>query len=161
MEELTLPAHVPASCPFPAACPNSEVQPASSRGQWCGPLCVPTLGTCHSQQSEFRGAWQVLRLGVGLGSHRRLGRHQGSLTRRIFCSHCMFCSWGPCRKEERGLTQAAVSRAPWWLSGKDPPASAGDSRDAGLISGPGRSPGEGNGNPLQYSCLENSMDRGA
>jgi len=33
--------------------------------------------------------------------------------------------------------------------------------DAGLIPGLGRSPGEGNGNPLQYSCLENSMDRGA
>ena len=33
--------------------------------------------------------------------------------------------------------------------------------DAGLIPGLGRSPGEGNGNPLQYSCLENPMDRGA
>ena len=33
--------------------------------------------------------------------------------------------------------------------------------DPGLIPGPGRSPGEGNGNPLQYSCLENPMDRGA
>ena len=41
---------------------------------------------------------------------------------------------------------------------KSPPASAGD---AGLISGSGRSPGEGNGNPLQYSCLENLMDREA
>ena len=40
-------------------------------------------------------------------------------------------------------------------------ASAGDLRDVGLIPGLGRSPGEGNGNPLQYSCLENSMDRGA
>ena len=37
------------------------------------------------------------------------------------------------------------------------PANTGD---AGLIPGLGRSPGEGNGNPLQYSCLENSMDRG-
>ena len=44
---------------------------------------------------------------------------------------------------------------------KSPPASAGDARDAGLIPGPGTSPGEGNGNPLQYSCLENSMDGGA
>ena len=33
--------------------------------------------------------------------------------------------------------------------------------DLGLIAGSGRSPGEGNGNPLQYSCLENSMDGGA
>ena len=44
---------------------------------------------------------------------------------------------------------------------KNPPANAGDARDLGLIPGLGRSSGEGNGNPLQYSCLENSMDRGA
>ena len=44
---------------------------------------------------------------------------------------------------------------------KNLPASAGDIRDVGLIPGSGRSPGGGNGNPLQYSCLENSMDRGA
>ena len=37
---------------------------------------------------------------------------------------------------------------------------AGDVRGTGLIFGLGRSPGEGNGNPLQYSCLENPMDRG-
>ena len=42
---------------------------------------------------------------------------------------------------------------------KNPPASAGDARDTGSIPGLGRSPGEGNGNPLQYSRLENSMDR--
>ena len=42
---------------------------------------------------------------------------------------------------------------------KNPPANAGDTRDAGLIPGLGRSPGEGNGNLLQYSCLENPMDR--
>ena len=39
-------------------------------------------------------------------------------------------------------------------------ASAGDIRDAGLITGSGRSPGGGHGNPLQYSCLKNSMSRG-
>ena len=44
---------------------------------------------------------------------------------------------------------------------KNPPANAGDTRDLGSIPGVGRSPGVGNGNPLQYSCLENSMDRGA
>ena len=42
---------------------------------------------------------------------------------------------------------------------KNPPVNAGDLRDAGLISGSGRSPGEGHGNPLQYPCLENPMDR--
>jgi len=41
------------------------------------------------------------------------------------------------------------------------PTSAGDARDPGLIPGSERPPGVGNGNPLQYSCLENSMDRGA
>ena len=44
---------------------------------------------------------------------------------------------------------------------KNPLANAGDVRDAGLIPGLGRSPGGGHGNPLQYSCLENPMDRGA
>ena len=44
---------------------------------------------------------------------------------------------------------------------KNLPTNAGEARDAGLIPGSGRSLGVGNGNPLQYSCLENSMDRGA
>ena len=43
---------------------------------------------------------------------------------------------------------------------KNSSANAGDTGDAGFISGSGRSPGEGDGNPLQYSCLENPMDRG-
>ena len=44
---------------------------------------------------------------------------------------------------------------------RNQPANAGDMRDTDLIAGLGRSPGEGHGNPLQYSCLENPMDRGA
>ena len=44
---------------------------------------------------------------------------------------------------------------------KNPPANAGDTRDVGLIPGSGRSPGGGNGYPLQYSCLEYPMNRGA
>ena len=47
---------------------------------------------------------------------------------------------------------------PQWLSGKESACNAGD---MGLILGLGRSAGVENGNPLQYSCLENSMDRGA
>ena len=43
---------------------------------------------------------------------------------------------------------------------KNPPANAGHVRDSGLIPGSGRSPGGGHGNPLQYCCLENPMDRG-
>ena len=44
---------------------------------------------------------------------------------------------------------------------KNLPANAGDTRDSGSISGSGRSPGVQNGNPLQYSCLGNTMDGGA
>ena len=44
---------------------------------------------------------------------------------------------------------------------KNPPANAGDIREVDLIHGLGRCPRGGNGNPLQYSCLENPMDRGA
>jgi len=46
----------------------------------------------------------------------------------------------------------------WLLSSKE---SVFNARDRGLIPGSGRSPGEGNGSPLQYSCLGNPMDRGA
>ena len=53
--------------------------------------------------------------------------------------------------EEHGVT----------LMVKNPPANAGDLKDTGSIPESGRSPGEGNGYPLQYSCLENPMDRGA
>ena len=54
-----------------------------------------------------------------------------------------------------------ISGLPRWLSSKEAPCHAGAARDVGSIPGLGRSPGGGNGNSLQYSCLENSMDRGA
>ena len=57
------------------------------------------------------------------------------------------------KKEKMGFPGGSVV--------KNPSANAGDTRDAGSISGSGRSPGGGHGNPLQYSCLENPMDRGA
>ena len=50
---------------------------------------------------------------------------------------------------------------PGSASGKEPTSSAGDVRDSDLILWLGRSPGGGHGNPLQYSCLENHMERGA
>ena len=56
----------------------------------------------------------------------------------------------------------------WYVRGfpgsavvKNPPVNAGDTRDAGLIPGSGRSPGGGYGNPLQYSFLENPIGRGS
>jgi len=54
--------------------------------------------------------------------------------------------------------ELTVTRFPGGSDSKESACSAGD---LGLIPGLGRSPGVGNGNPLQYSCLENSMDRGA
>ena len=72
-----------------------------------------------------------------------------------------------------GVEQIGLARLAWDQVAKDfrpgfpdgtvvknLPANAGDTRDVGLIPGLGRSPRTGNGNPLQYSCLENSMDRG-
>jgi len=50
---------------------------------------------------------------------------------------------------------------PRWLSGKESSCNARDLGDTGSIPGLERFPGEQNGNPLHYSCLENSMDRGA
>ena len=50
---------------------------------------------------------------------------------------------------------------PWWLSGQESACKAEDTGDVGSIPGLGRSPGGGHDNPLQYSCRENPMDRGA
>ena len=50
---------------------------------------------------------------------------------------------------------------PGGSNGKEPTANEGDTRDAGLTPRSGKSPGGRSGNPLQYSCLENPMDRGA
>ena len=49
---------------------------------------------------------------------------------------------------------------PQWLIGKESPGNTGDAGDVGSVPESGRSPKGGNGNPLQYSCLENPMDRG-
>ena len=62
-------------------------------------------------------------------------------------------------KEELRLT--ALMGPACWLSGKESGCNAEAAGDLGSIPGLGRSPGEGNGNPLQYSCLENPKDRGA
>ena len=54
-----------------------------------------------------------------------------------------------------------IHRLSRWLSGKGSACNAGDTGDAGSIPGSERSPGGGNGNPLQYVCLKNPMDREA
>ena len=73
---------------------------------------------------------------------------------------------GLCRKTKLVFWIHGISPRRWGASQvalvvKNPLADAGDRRDEASIPGWGRSPGEGNGNPFQYSCLENPMDRGA
>ena len=70
-------------------------------------------------------------------------------------THSSILAWRISWTEKPGRTSQGV------LVVKNPPANAEDARDAGLIPGSGRSPEVGNGNPLQYSSLESSMDRGA
>ena len=64
-------------------------------------------------------------------------------------------------KKQEQRSRKLVGASQVVLMVKNPPANTGDARDAGSIPGWGRSPGEGHGNPLQYSYLENPMDRGA
>ena len=59
------------------------------------------------------------------------------------------------------MTMSHIQVSQVALMVKNPPANAGDIIESGLIPGSGRSPGGGNGNLLQYSCLENPMDRRA
>ena len=59
------------------------------------------------------------------------------------------------------LSQSNNQASKMALVVKNPPANGGDIRDVGLIPGWGKSPGGGNSHPLQDSCLENPMDRGA
>ena len=63
-----------------------------------------------------------------------------------------------CLEKGQAATHSSFLGFPGGSDGKESVYNAGD---LGLIPGLGRSPGEGNGNPLQYSCLENPMDRGA
>ena len=73
----------------------------------------------------------------------------------------------PCgRKESTEQLTRSTMQYDYWASHmvlvvKNPLAITGDAKYAGSIPGSGRSPGEGNGNLLQYSCLKNPMDRGA
>ena len=94
----------------------------------------------------------------------------GNPRRHRNIERCSLCTWVCDLKlvgSDRARIQKQVGRwpkpirskcEPLWLEGK---ASAYNAGDLGLIPGSGRFPGEGNGNPLQYSCLENPMDREA
>ena len=95
------------------------------------------------ENSIDRGAWQIMVYGVAK-NQTRLKRLSFLLFSFNGCSQKMYC----------GPSQVV-------LVVKNPPARAGEVRDVGSIPGSGRSHGEENSTPLQYSCLENSIDRGA
>ena len=116
----------------------------------------PDCGQSHGGKSLDRGGE-----GMGRGSTRRIWKHG----QRVFRSFIpvLFVCWAFSYMWE--ITKSINSwplykhlGLPWWLSGKEP--SCHNARDASSISGLGRSPGGGNGNPLQYSCLGNPKDRG-
>ena len=73
----------------------------------------------------------------------------------------VFIRWGSvsCKKNLGNVCQ--VFGLPWWLSDKESSCNAGATGDMGLIPGSGRSLGRGHSNLLQYSCLENPVNRGA
>ena len=96
---------------------------------------TPTLGTAWGMKQRPKTEW------LAPGSRR------GTLSNQFQRWWC-FCSWG---REVGGFPGGSVV--------KTPPANAGDARDVGSIPGSGRSLGRGNGHLLQYSCLENPMER--
>ena len=70
------------------------------------------------------------------------------------------CEGGRRGRNVLGDWGSSLGESPGFLGGSDGKESACNAGELGLIPGSGRSPGKGNGNPLQYSCLESSMNRG-
>ena len=105
-----------------------------------------TWNRCFPQAPEKKPT--LLNLGLGLLTCRNLRKI------KFWCfSHPVRCTL-LCKPQQTN------TGSPMALVVKNRPANAGDARDSGTIPGSGRSPAGGNGNPLQYSCLENSRDRG-
>ena len=95
------------------------------------------------ENSRDGGAWWASVYGVA----------QSQTRLKQLSSSSAICETGYNHLNEQGF--------PGGASGKESTCQAGDAGDVCLILGSGRSPGRGNGNPLQYSCLENSTDRGS
>ena len=125
------------------------------------------------QPTRLLCPWDSPGKNTGVGCHALLQGiflTQGSNPCLLSLLHCQVGSLPlapPGKKALIGITECKSSFLLYnWASQvvlvvKNLPAKAGDVRDKGLIPGSGRFPGEGNGNPFQYSCLENSVDGGA
>ena len=148
----------------PTLCWACAVGPRLGRGsvsKAAADVCPHSAGSrvtvSHSRREGQRRARAPKRAWVILPSRAAACRLSSSLVDIRLLA-------GSSHGEERGLLVSLLRRAlifPGGLVVKSLPASAGDTGDVGLIPGSGRSPGEGNGNLLQYSCLENPKDRGA
>ena len=110
-----------------------------------------------------RGPWKPLflphlprRLGGGEGKQWKMPREMGTVPCIILAASRGSFLFPPVFPSLLYICESSQVA----LMAKTLPANAGDTRDVGLIPGSGRSPGVGSGNPLQYSCLENPMDRG-
>ena len=106
---------------------------------WAGNT-APSLASSSSTLS-FRKFFLITK-----NSHQALGKESTLsyvLIQQTFIKHLLGTRWG----------------FPGGVVVKNPTANSGDARDTGSIPGSGRSPGLGNGNHFQYSCLENSMNR--
>ena len=108
--------------------------------------CVDNLGMCL-QVPGYRVMVKHLELLLHLGSAEDFWEHRDHLQRSNEQDNILAVLF-----PQLGFPGGSVI--------KNLPASAGGIRDEGLIPGSGRSPSEGNGYPLKYSCLENPMDRG-
>ena len=120
----------------------------------------------HSSVLAWRILWTKEPGGLpSIGSHR-VGHDRRDLAcmhalEKEMATHSSVLAWRiPETEEPGGLQSMGLHRVGHDWSDLAAPANAGDIRDTGLSSSLGRSPGGGNGNPLQYSCLENPMDRG-
>ena len=161
--------------------PQSRLLTLSSCRSGAGAL-ISHMGMPHllaqSRRCESQAGWQgtegTPQFPTPAGKRSALCSPQGTLwpfhsadTWDCQGPGCQDCCWGSFNKTCRKLLMSRLfllsvpepeMGSPSGIVVKNPPATAGD---VGLIPGSGRSPGERNGNPLQDSCLENPMDRGA
>ena len=113
-------------------------------GHWlrASPWGITSLALCPAPEQQPCG--MPMAVSESHGAHRKFLRNVG------WALMCLLAQCFPRLQQKM--------RIPCWLSGKESAANAGDTSS---IPGSGRSPGEENGYPFQYSCLENPTDRGA
>ena len=116
----------------------------------CGLNCVSSNFFYWKPNTQYLRTWPF----EGYGVHRA-----NQVKMRSLGWAPIQYDWCPYKKKKFGCRDSHTRASQVVLVVKNPPANSGDLRDMGSVPGSGTSPGKGHGNPLQYSCLENSMDR--